>query len=134
VTKETKSTDSPFHRRTPGDGGDKREIDSAGNGDRTEKGRGGRVLTACRARDGLPSSSSPRARDSMLHPSPTAVGAGGWGAGSISISTSGGSIGCVIGFTRRLSPVLRRRGHRDAVRCWCGGRRLPCHASRCFQT
>jgi hypothetical protein len=56
-----------------------------------ETGRGReRALTACSASDGLPSSSSARARDSMTHPSPAAGAGGGWdGLCADSISTSG---------------------------------------------
>jgi hypothetical protein len=78
---------------------------------------GGEVsLTACSARDGLPSSSIARARDSMLHPSPPAAcaGAGGWAAdwGAGSISTSGGSIGGA------LDPSRRRVGSSSLLGGW----------------
>jgi len=136
-------TDFPFHRRTPGDGGDERETTAREMETERRRGKRRRVLTACRARDGLPSSSSPRARDSMLHPSPTdagagaTAGAGGWGAGSTSMSTSGGSIGGAIYLARRLSPVLRRRGEQFAAGgrwlrgCGCGASATPPDASRC---
>jgi hypothetical protein len=94
--------------RRLGDGGNERHTQHAKWG-RNGGGKEERGLTACSARDGLPSSSSARARDSMLHPSPAAAGAGAgtgcWAgaSGAGSISTSGGSIGGALDLARRLS-------------------------------
>ena len=107
---------SPFPHL--GDGGNERHTQYSKSRNGGRSGERERGLTACSARDGLPSSSSARARDSMLHPSPAAAGAGAGtgGSGVASISTSGGSIGGALDPARRLSFAFAAGW--GAVRCW----------------